>query len=198
MPWMQKESDGRMSGLERLRKFIEANPALLSYERNEIRSIADEIERDMKKSIAWKRLGEYVNGIIDGKYTYEDSSIYRRYSGEPFGEWLDRWYLPRPVIDGEPVQFGDMFEVMIGDNLKSRPVSGFYIFNDRPNQLFIETSKYCEYTPYVEDAKRVKPDSIEKLKTDMLYVLEDDSNIIDEIVDEWLSRAEKLFKGGYE
>ena len=182
-----------MSGLERLRK-LAGNYSYAINTYNVLTDIADEIERDFK--VATKGFNYYDTlfnkAKLLGKPFREDEPI-------DIDNWLDRWYLPRPVIDGEPVQFGDEFEATKDGKLTSLPVSGFYIFNDRPNQLFIETSKNCAYTPYVENAKRVKPDSIENLRDEIYDVVSDVYAIgTHEIVDEWLKRAEKLFKDGDE
>lgn len=187
-----------MSGLEKLRELIQDNWPLPEWRgksefADELREIADEIERDMKDA---KEFGNYYDALITqakllGKPFKDDEPLDLR-------EWIDKWYLPRPVIDGEPVQFGDEIECKWTGNTIPMPVTGFYIFENKPDRLYME-HEFFSHTPCVKDAKRVQHDSIEKLREDMNDVVSEVYAITNyEIIDDWLKRAEKLFKDGDE
>lgn len=194
-----------MTGLEKLytRAKIAENNGNQNLA-NQLSSIADEINRDFLKvhnGVAWRNLAEFMNDILDGKYNdIADPGIYRRCNDtDSFQEWLDKWYIPRPLdADGEPIRFGDLFEYEICGKTKKLPVTGFRIYSDGREQLYIETGPGCAYIPRVEDAKRASTDSIEKLRGEMLNLTYASAEEAESLVDEWLARAEKLFGGDVE
>lgn len=150
-----------MSGLEKLRSWSEQLKKSGYFGDYEVaENIADEIERDMNNavmvSLAANSMREFADRI---EKPFSDDDTMK--------SWLDRWYLPRPVIDGEPVQFGDEFGVVCDGKLRPLPVSALYFFEDGKTRLFLETSKNCGYTPLSDQVKRFNRDSIEKLWSDI-------------------------------
>lgn len=167
-------------------------------EYDDLYEIADEIFKE-SLGCAWRKLAKYMNDTLDGKYKdCNDPGIYRRCDGtEPFQKWLDRWYIPRPLdADGEPIRFGDLFEYRGKGKLEKLPVTGFRFYSDGSIYLYFETSPNCAYTPIAEKARRASTDSIEKLREDMKSKFDGfyTESEYESAVDEWLARAEKLFK----
>lgn len=190
-----------MSGLERLRNLKNTESITIhsggyahfdELDVAKLEHIADEIERDLKCKYlgsAWCKLGSFINDILDGRFSHESSDILRRYEGGTFTEWLNRWYLPRPVIDGEPVQFGERLVNNIGQETVATSMF-FYSDSDK--------SSICVNGRYVNEWERIEPDSIEKLRSEMLNLIYASAEEVETIVNDWLSRAEKLFKDGGE
>lgn len=172
-----------MSGLERLLKFA-GGYSYISSIRIELMEIADEIERDFK---------EATNG-----FNYYDTLFNKaKLLGKPFREdepididnWLDRWYLPRPVIGGEPVQFGDEL-VYLKDSSYLRIES-----------ISMHENGYCYLNGYKMSRLSRELDSIDNLRKDIVEFMGEHSDIdthhiANTIATEWLSRADNLFGGG--
>lgn len=96
--------------------------------------------------------------------------------GESISQWLDRWYLPRPLFeDGEPAQMDDAYKMGSG----GAHIEGFMILADgsgyRPVMSFA-----CSMFAIDDRLERlVEPDSFEKLRADAneaLDVLERSGN----------------------
>lgn len=163
-----------MNGLEKLRKFI-GGYAYTSIVRNDLTEIADEIEHDMKENSFYASFERFAKSI--GKPIEESPILNIR-------KWLDHWYLPRPVVDGEPVQFGDAF-IDDSENVRFNAVSISFWEGDTPTV----NDRECD------SLKRLEYDSIEKLREDMNDVVSEVYAITNyEIIDDWLKRAEQLFK----
>lgn len=181
-----------MNGLNRLRNYIKvAWPALKDHGGSTLpellNEIADEIESDMKENSFYASFERFAKSI--GK-PIEESPIFN------IRKWLDYWYLPRPVVDGEPVQFGD--------RLKNKPLD---VVNISTSEFKVNEIQFTDFgsvfvNGFVQSSlKRIKPDSIEKLKGEMVsitYTGAYGKEEAEELVNEWLSRAEKLFKDGGE
>lgn len=175
-----------------------------------IEGVASEIEQDIfratvgevnaKIGCAWRNLAEYMNGLLDGKYEECDGpGIYRRCERETFQEWLDKWYIPKPLdADGEPIRFGDLFEYKGEGKPEKLPVTGFEFYEDGSIYLYFKTAPNCAWTPRVEDARRANTDSIEKLRGEMINLTYASAEEAESLVDEWLARAERLFGGDAE
>lgn len=185
-----KREGETMSGLERLRELIQKQWPLPEWRdkskfANELREIADEIESEMEENSFYASFERFAKSI--GKPIEESPILNIR-------KWLDYWYLPRPVIDGEPVQFGD--------RLKNKPLD---VVNISTSKFKVDEIQFTDFgsvfvNGFVQSSlKRVKPDSIEKLKREMVsitYTGAYGKEEAEELVNEWLSRAEKLFKDG--
>lgn len=167
-----------MNGLERLRNFIKVIlPALKDHGGSTVpewlNNIADEIEHDMKENSFYASFERFAKSI--GKPIEESPILNLR-------EWLDRWYLPRPVVDGEPVQFGDKLKK------DENEFEAFVMSFNSVGYAYVNRVK-------ASDLERVNPDSIEKLREDMNDVVSEVYAITNyEIIDDWLKRAEQLFK----
>lgn len=187
-----------MTGLEML--YTRAKVAERNGNRdlaNQLSNIAAEIEQDFHKAksgFAWRNLSEYMNDLLDGKYRdYGEPGIYRRSDGmETFQEWLDKWYIPRPVdADGEPIRFDKLYDNNCG--------AIYCIHVSKTNDGYSYAVENCEqhYFPASVLHEQV-PDSIEKLRSEMLNLIYASAEEAGSLVDGWLARAEKLFGGDAE
>lgn len=181
-----------MNGLNKLRNYIEvAWPALKDHGGSTLpkwlNEIADEIESDMKENSFYASFERFAKSIDK---PIEESPIFN------IRKWLDYWYLPRPVIDGEPVQFGDELIIEVRPiELKER-----HIFEAKSIRFCNDGNAYINGFEQ-EQCERVQPDSIEDLKSEMIDIAYSGTDYAEEaetIVDEWLKRAKKLFKDGGE
>lgn len=198
-----------MTGLEKLytRAKIAENNGNQNLA-NQLSSIADEINRDFLKvhnGVAWRNLAEYMNGLLDGKYGDCDTQgIYRRCDGmETFQEWLDRWYIPRPVdADGELFDFNKIYDNGCG------AIDRIYIsersIGDGKTAVRYNIVSHDEIRYEPNDLRAEEQDSIEKLREDLCCHIhgcgdyEDCDACKDCEVTEFLARAEKLFGGDSE
>lgn len=176
-----------------------------------IEGVASEIEQDIfratvgevnaKIGCAWRNLAEYMNGLLDGKYEECDGpGIYRRCERETFQEWLDKWYIPKPLdADREPISFDKLYDKGCGaiDFIHIYSNSGKYGYS-------VESHDGYVFSP--EQLKGQEPDSIEKLRKDICCAVggcvigfyRDCDACKDCDVTEYLARAEKLFGGDAE
>lgn len=68
--------------------------------------------------------------------------------GENFGEWLDRCFLRLPLVDGEPLAKGMMFEGLEG------PVESFCVYDDGSGEVFSSNDRllFPEYDEQDRDS----------------------------------------------
>lgn len=172
--------------------------------------IANKINHDfieVRHGVAWDKLSQYMNDVLDGIHgTIADPGIYRRCNDtDSFQEWLDRWYIPRPVdADGELFDFNKIYDNGCGAidriYISERSIGGgktSVIYN-------IVSHDEIRYAP--NDLRAEEPDSIEKLRRDICNAWNGsicsqngyECTDKDCEVNEWLARAEKLFGGDVE
>lgn len=185
-----------MSKLEKLREFVEANPTLLSYERDKIRSIADEIEDELNElrckveCVDWRLV---ASELLNKPASDECQSI---------TQWLDQWYLPRPVdADGELFDFNKVYNN--GCGAIGRIVATEFSIGCGKTSVIYDIVSHDE-SAYSPNALRAeKPDSIDNLRKDIIEFMSkhsdiDTYHIVNTTATEWLFRAKKLFKDGGE
>lgn len=175
-----------------------------------IEEVASEIEQDIfrakvgevdaKIGCAWRNLAKYMNDLLDGKYRdYGEPGIYRRSEGmDSFQEWLDKWYIPKPIGgDGNPISFDKLYDCGCG------AIENINVFRCNGEYRYVVTSHDNISFFDMEDLHEQVPDSIEKLREDLCSRVHGCS--IDDFyesrdckeceVTEFLARAEKLFGG---
>lgn len=171
-------------------------------ESDDLYEIAHEIYKE-SHGCAWGRLSRSMNDLLDGKYRdYGKPGIYRRSDGEEsFQEWLDKWYIPKPIGgDGNPISFDNLYDCGCG------AIENINVFRCNGEYRYVVTSHDNISFFDMEDLHEQVPDSIEKLRKDICCAIggcvigfyRDCDACKDCDVTEFVARAEKLFGGDAE
>lgn len=161
-----------------------------------INAIADEIEDELNElrckveHVDWRLIAsEILNKPADGNI-------------QSIIEWLDKWYIPRPVdVDGELFDFNKVYDNGCGAIGRIKITE--YPIGDGKRAVSYDIVSHDEIRYAPNTLKAEEQDSIEKLRRDICNAWNgsicslNDYECDDEDceVNEWLARVEKLFGG---
>lgn len=119
-----------------------------------LRVIAEEADADMREGN-----NASARHIMTNWAEYNDMPMLE---GETIGEWLNRWFIPRPRFeDGEPVQFGDEYESDIGGVFPLEQLhcigDGEYVLNRKGRRALIKPGGFVKRP----DTKVLDADGVE-------------------------------------